>query len=234
MLRVLVVDDDPEACEFMRSGLGESGYQVVFCLDGASAIQLAGDQPFDFLILDVMLPDIDGFDLLDKLRDGGVNCPCLFLSARDTAGDRIEGLNHGADDYLTKPFSFTELTARMKAILRRSSPGSDGRLQVADLLLDPIGRTVSRGGDKIAMSTKQFELLRCLMKHSGHVISREMITQQVWGSEFERYSNVIEVHINSMRKKIDRSDREKLIHTVKGAGYVLEDRSRAKATDRLG
>jgi DNA-binding response OmpR family regulator len=232
-MRILFVDDNETACSFVQKGLVEHGYQVDVAFDGTRALDLAIDAPYDFLILDVMLPDISGFELLQQLRDCGVESPSLFLSACNEVSDRIEGLNHGADDYLTKPFAFAELVARIKAIMRRTNGGgADSQLNVGDLSLDPLRRAVWRSSTQIELTSKEFELLQCLMAHEGHALSRSHITQQIWGDQFERYSNVIEVHINHLRKKVDHGWTKKLIHTVKGAGYVLEDREPGLASVR--
>lgn len=224
-MRILFVDDNETACEYVQKGLVGQGYDVDVALCGAQALDLARDCSYDFLILDVMLPDLNGFELLERLRQQGVGAPSLFLSARNEVGDRIKGLNHGADDYLTKPFAFAELIARIRAITRRAdAKETASQLRVADLSLDVLQRRASRGDTPIDLTTKEFELLHTLLIHEGQVLSRAVITERVWGGDFERYSNVIDVHINHLRRKVDCGSDNKLIHTVKGAGYVLEDR----------
>ena len=227
MLRILYVEDDATAREYIEKGLAEQGYQVTSAPDAASGLALAQQQPFDLLILDVMLPDSDGFEMLRTLRDKGVDTPAIFLTARSTVSDRIRGLNLGADDYLVKPFAFAELLARIAAVARRTlaEPG-DGRLCCADLELDLRRHAVTRAGKPIELTPKEFALLEYMLRHRGQAISRGMITEKVWGYGFDTYSNLIDVHINHLRKKIDRDFAEKLIHTVKGVGYVLEDRGR--------
>jgi DNA-binding response OmpR family regulator len=228
VLRILYVEDDPTAREYIEKGLAEQGYEVTVAAGAKAGLALAEGAPFDLLILDVMLPDGDGFELLKTLRDKGVDTPCMFLTARSTVSDRIRGLNLGADDYLVKPFAFAELLARITAIARRAlaEPG-DGRLACGDLELDLRRHAVSRAGQPIELTPKEFSLLEYLLRHQGQAISRAMITEKVWGYGFDTYSNLIDVHINHLRKKIDRPFEHKLLHTVKGVGYVLEDRGEA-------
>lgn len=228
MLRILYVEDDATAREYIEKGLTEQGYRVTSAPDAARGLALALEAAFDLLILDVMLPDSDGFELLKTLREKGVDTPAIFLTARSTVTDRIRGLNLGADDYLVKPFAFAELLARISAVARRtlSEPG-DGKLSCGDLELDLRRHAVARGGEPIELTPKEFALLEYLMRNQGQAISRAMITEKVWGYGFDTYSNLIDVHINHLRKKIDRGFPNKLIHTVKGVGYVLEDRGGA-------
>ena len=206
----------------------EQGYAVAVAEDAKSGLERALRDPFDLLILDVMLPDSDGFEVLRSLRAKGVHTSALFLSARGEVADRIRGLNLGADDYLVKPFAFAELLARIQAVARRSlSEPDDGRLTVADLVLDLRRHAVERSGQSMDLTPKEFELLEYLLRNAGHAVSRAMITEQVWGYCFDTYSNLIDVHINHLRKKVDQDFESKLIHTVKGVGYMLEDRSEA-------
>jgi DNA-binding response OmpR family regulator len=196
--------------------------------DAASGIERALRDPYDLLILDVMLPDSDGFEILRSLRAKAVHTPVLFLSARGDVTDRIRGLNLGADDYLVKPFAFAELMARIQAVARRSlSEPDDGRLVMADLVLDLRRHAVERSGRPVELTPKEFHLLEYLLRNAGHAVSRAMITEKVWGFGFDTYSNLIDVHINHLRRKVDRGFERKLIHTVKGVGYMLEDRSEA-------
>jgi two-component system copper resistance phosphate regulon response regulator CusR len=193
--------------------------------DGERGLELALGGSYDLLVLDVLLPRLDGFQLLRQLRRQGIETNTLFLSARGGAVDRIKGLNLGADDYLIKPFAFEELVARIRAIARRAmGEPIDGCLRVADLELDLNRRSVSRAGRSIDLTPKEFSLLSYLMHNVGHVLSRAMITQKVWGYEFESYSNLVDVHVNHLRNKIDDGTDSKLLHTLKGVGYVLEDR----------
>jgi DNA-binding response OmpR family regulator len=228
LLRILYVEDDSTAREFIQKGLCERGWSVEVAENGEEGLDRALHGPFDLLLLDVMLGDADGFELLRRLRDRGVDTPALFLSARGEVADRIRGLNLGADDYLVKPFAFAELVARIQAVARRvlAEPG-DGRLEAADLVVDVRRHAVLRGGRPIDLTPKEFALLEYLMRNQGVALSRTMITERVWGHGFDGYSNLIDVHINHLRKKIERGFGKKLIHTVKGVGYVLEERDEA-------
>jgi two-component system copper resistance phosphate regulon response regulator CusR len=225
MFRILYVDDNPTAREYVHKGLSERGFSVDVACDGQQGLDLARAGPYDFLIVDVMLPRLDGFELLRRLREAGVETPILFLSVRGEPGDRIEGLNLGADDYLSKPFAFAELVARIRAIARRSRREPlGGVLRTADLTLDLDRHRVTRGGRPVELTPKEFGVLELLMRHAGQVVSRAMIAESVWGYGFESYSNVIDVHINRLRRKVDQEADFRLLHTVKGVGYVLEDR----------
>jgi heavy metal response regulator len=226
-MRILYVEDDPRAREYIQKGLEENGFQVEVAGDGDAGLARALAATFDLLILDVMLPGRDGLSLLKELRDRGHETPVLFLSARGEATDRIRGLNLGADDYLAKPFAFAELLARIRAIARRRHGDPlDGRLTVEDLVLDTRRHTVERGGSPIELTPKEFSLLEYLMRNAEQVVSRAMITEKVWGYNFDSYSNLIDVHINHLRKKMDRDFEPKLIHTVKGVGYYFGRRDR--------
>jgi len=194
--------------------------------DGDSGLERALSGAYDLLILDVMLPRRDGFEILRELRRTHINTPALFLSARGDASDRIAGLNLGADDYLPKPFAFEELVARIRAVERRATAEpDDGRFAVADLELDLVRHSVQRAGKTIQLTLKEFKLLELLMRHEGEALSRPMMTEKVWGYEFQSYSNLIDVHITHLRKKVDHDYPIKLIHTVTGVGYVMEARS---------
>ncbi len=228
MIRILYVEDDPTAREYIQKGLAERGYSVEAAADGKVGMEKALTGPYDLLILDVMLPESSGFDILRAVRDRQIDTPVLFLSARGEVSDRIEGLNLGADDYLVKPFAFAELLARIQAVARRSlSEPDDGQLQIANLVLDLRRHAVERAGTEIELTPKEFSLLEYLLRNHGQAVSRAMITERVWGYGFDSYSNLIDVHINHLRKKLDQGFDPKLIHTVKGVGYVLEDRSAA-------
>lgn len=226
MLRILYVEDDPTARAYLQQGLGERGYAVEVAPSAEAGLARALEAPYDLLLLDVMLPSADeGFGLLQRLRERGVEVPVLVLSARDQVPDRIRGLRLGADDYLVKPFAFAELLARIQAVARRSlGEPDDGRLAAADLELDLRSHAVRRAGRAIELTPKEFALLEFLLRHRGEAVSRTMITERIWGPGFESYSNLIDVHINKLRKKVDRGFAPKLIHTVKGVGYVLEPR----------
>ena len=224
-MRILYVEDDPTAREYIQKGLREQGHVVDATGDGAAGLEQALSTSYDLLILDVMLPGLDGFEVIQRIRDAGVETPVLFLSARGDVADRVRGLNLGADDYLPKPFAFAELLARIQAVSRRRTPEpDDGMLRVADLELDLRRHTVHRGEQAISLTSKEFALLDYLMRSRGHVLSRTMIIEKVWGYSFDSYSNVIDVHIAHLRKKIDRDFDRGLLHTVKGVGYILDDR----------
>lgn len=218
------MEDDPTAREYIHRGLQEHGYQVDLAPDGATGARRALERGYDLIILDVNLPQGDGFDVLRSIRRASIDTPVLFLSARDAVNDRVQGLNLGGDDYLTKPFAFLELLARVQALTRRRlTPRVDGVLHVADLELDPVRHIARRDGREVELTSRESALLEYLIEHAGQVVSRAMIIDQVWGAGFDAYSNVIDVHINHLRKKVD--PQRSLIHTVKGVGYVLEERS---------
>jgi DNA-binding response OmpR family regulator len=224
-MKILYVEDDPEAQAFVARALRESGSVVDTAGDGVTGLELAVAGVYDVLILDVKLPGIDGFELLRRLRRSGVNVPVLFLTAHGEVSDRIQGLELGADDYLAKPFALGELMARLRAVVRRHlRQPMDGVLQVGDLVVDADRHHVERAGKRILLTPKEFQLLEYLALNSGYVVSRSMIAEKIWGHGFESYSNAIDVHVNNLRKKIDRSGSRKLIHTMKGLGYVLEER----------
>jgi two-component system OmpR family response regulator len=220
-MRVLVVEDNADMGAYIRQGLREQGYAVDLAADGILGLDYAATGVYDLLILDRMLPGCDGLELLHRLRERGVATPAIFLTARGNVGDRVEGLDAGADDYLAKPFSFAELLARIRVVLRRGSEVLPIVLQVADLRLDPVARSVERAGRRIDLSAKQFALLEYLLRHAGQVVSRTMILEHVWDFEFDAMTNVVDVHINRLRNKVDRDFDRPLIHTLRGVGYVL-------------
>jgi two-component system copper resistance phosphate regulon response regulator CusR len=225
-VKILYVEDNPTACDYVEKGLAERGFEVDVARDGREGLQQALTGSYDLLILDVMLPGIDGVEILRRILSREMRTPVLFLSARVGASDRIKGLNLGADDYLVKPYAFGELLARIRAVARRAvEDPADGRLQVSDLEIDLNRHVVTRGGRSLTLTPKEFALLEYLARNAGHVLSRAMIVEKVWGFGFESYSNFIDVHVNHLRKKVERPGAPKLIHTVKGAGYILEDRS---------
>lgn len=224
-MKILYVEDDPTARQYIQKGLREHGHVVDVAADGADGLERALGGAYDLVILDVMLPELDGFDVLRRMRSAGVKTPVLFLSARGEVPDRVRGLNLGADDYLTKPFAFAELLARVQALGRRhGGEPEDGILRLADLELDTRRRIARRGGERIELTAKECALLEYFLRNPGQVLSRTMITERLWGYSFDSYSNVIDVHIAHLRKKIDRDRERKLLHTVKGVGYALEDR----------
>lgn len=220
-MRVLVVEDEARLAAFVRKGLSELSFTVDVAADGASAIQCARSTPYDLVILDIMLPDIDGFAVCRELRRMHLDVPILMLSARGVVEDRVQGLDSGADDYLTKPFAFSELSARARALLRRQNPSELLKLVVGDLTLDPVKQTVHRSGRGINLTRKELALLEYLMRNAGHVLTRTMIAEHVWDFTWDRLTNVIDVYINHLRKKLEEGGAPRLIHAVRGAGYVL-------------
>jgi len=222
-VKILIVEDEHKTGEYLRQGLGEAGFVVDLARDGTDGLHQALQEPYDLVILDVMLPGIDGWQVLQAIRKRGLQMPVLFLTARDKVEDRIKGLELGADDYLVKPFSFAELLARVRTILRRGRNGTEPTtLLVADLELDLLRRRVTRGGRKIDLTAKEFGLLELLMRRRGEVLPRSLIASQVWDMNFDGDTNVIEVAMRRLRVKVDEGREVKLIQTVRGMGYVLE------------
>lgn len=221
-MRLLVVEDEPRVRSFVAKGLAEAGYAVDTADDGESGLRQALVYPYDAIVLDLMLPGIDGLTVLERLREAGRATPVLVLSAQDGVGDRVRGLDAGADDYLPKPFAFAELLARVRALMRR---GTDQRakLQVGDLSVDLLARTVAREGKKIDLTAKEFALLEYLARHAGQVVTRTMISEHVWDMNFDSFSNVIDVYIRYLRRKIDEPFDKRLIHTRRGVGYMLAE-----------
>jgi heavy metal response regulator len=222
-MRVLVVEDNRVMGASLGQGLREHGYAVDVVTDGNQGFDYASCGVYDLLILDRMLPGQDGLELLRRLRDKGVRTPAIFLTAKSAVNDRVQGLDVGADDYLVKPFAFAELLARIRVVLRRGTESPSPNLQVADLRLDPSTRSVERAGRRIDLTAKQFALLEYLMRHAGQVVSRTMVLEHVWDFEFDAMTNVVDVHINRLRNKIDRDFDRPLIHTLRGVGYVLRE-----------
>lgn len=221
-MRLLVVEDEKKVAGFIKKGLEEEGHAVDIARDGELGLNLALDPVYDLIILDIQLPGMDGLQILRELRKKKVSAPVLILTVRATIEDKVLGLDSGADDYLTKPFSFQELVARVRALLRRRAEAGPAVLRVADLVLDPARRTVSRGDVKIDLSPREFSLLDYFMRNPGRVLTRTMITDHVWDYDFDTTTNVIDVYVNYLRKKIDADREPKLIHTVRGVGYVLK------------
>jgi two-component system OmpR family response regulator len=223
-MRVLVIEDDREAAGFLVKGLGESGYVVDHAAEGTRGLSMAVNEAYDVLVVDWMLPGIDGVSIIETLRKNGVTTPVLVLSAKVEVSDRVAGLKAGADDYLTKPFAFSELLARLEALLRRGkSEPEQTRLQVGDLELDLVSRKVTRGGKPIELQPREFKVLEYLMRHARHVVTRTMLLENVWDYNFDPQTNVIDVHISRLRQKIDRGFERPLLQTVRGAGYRLTD-----------
>ena len=222
-MRLLLVEDDPKIASFVLKGLREAGFVALHAEDGESGLHLALHEPLDAAIIDIMLPRLDGLTLIHRMRLEKVNTPVIILSAKASVDDRIKGLQSGGDDYLTKPFSFSELLARVQALIRRSTGARDAtRLVVGDLSLDLLKREVSRAGRKIELQPREFALLEYLMRNEGRVVSRTMVMQNVWNYDFVPLTNVVEARMCILREKIDKEFSPKLIHTVRGAGYVLK------------
>jgi two-component system, OmpR family, copper resistance phosphate regulon response regulator CusR len=222
-MRILVVEDDRKVASFVRQGLAEEGHTVEVVGDGGEALDLVlAEPPYDLVVLDLMLPRRDGFEVLRTLRARRVKSPVLVLTARDTVADKVRGLDLGADDYLTKPFAFGEFLARTRALLRRAADQHAPVLQLEDLSLDPATRLVTRGGRRIDLTTREYALLEYFMRNGGRVLTRPMIAEHVWGVDFDRESNIIDVYVGYLRKKIDAGGGPRLLHTVRGAGYVLK------------
>ncbi|MBP8183077.1 MAG: heavy metal response regulator transcription factor [Rhodoferax sp.] len=223
-MKILIVEDEPKTGEYLRQGLNEAGFVADLASNGSDGLHLALHGEYDLVILDVMLPELDGWQVLASLRRRGLEMPVLFLTARDQVDDRVKGLELGADDYLVKPFSFAELLARVRSILRRGrSGGLDSNvLRAADLELDLLRRRVTRGGKRIDLTAKEFGLLELLMRRQGEVLPRSLIASQVWDMNFDSDTNVIEVAMRRLRLKVDDGQSVKLIQTVRGMGYVLE------------
>jgi DNA-binding response OmpR family regulator len=225
-MKVLYVEDDDISRDYVQQGLTRHGLVVDVARNGTIGLEHAKTGAYDVIVLDVMLPDFDGFELLRCLRSAGIDTPTIFLSARGEVGDRIQGLDLGADDYLPKPFAFAELLLRIRSLARRRlGDPIHQRLRVADLELDLGGHKVRRGDTVIDLSPRQFALLEYLMRNSGFAVTRSMIIEKVWGYGFETRSNAIDVQISYLRNKIDADFEPRLIHTIKGVGYILEDRS---------
>ncbi len=222
-MRILIVEDESKTGEYLRQGLSEAGFTVDLARNGADGLHLALQESYELAILDVMLPGMNGWEVLQTMRQRGVQTPAMFLTARDQIEDRVKGLELGAEDYLVKPFSFAELLARVRTILRRGRAGTESTIvQVADLQLDLLRRRVTRGGKRIDLTAKEFGLLELLMRRHGEVLPRSLIASQVWDMNFDSDTNVIEVAMRRLRVKIDDEQDTKLIKTVRGMGYVLE------------
>lgn len=221
-MRILVVEDEKKLAGFMKKGLEEEGYALDVAHDGREGLLMALDGVYDLVILDINLPEMDGLSVLQEFRRQKGQTPVLLLTVRAAIEDKVLGLDTGADDYLTKPFSFQELLARIRALMRRPAAAASPLLRVADLTLDPARRVVFRGSEKIDLSTKEFALLDYFMRHPGRVLTRTMIAEHVWDYDFDPMSNIIDVYVNYLRKKIDSGREPKLLHTVRGVGYVLQ------------
>jgi heavy metal response regulator len=221
-VRILVVEDERKVASFIKKGLEEEGYAVDVAADGEEGLAMALTRVHDLIILDVRLPKIDGLRVLQALRHDSVTAPVLLLTVRATIEDKVLGLDAGADDYLTKPFAFQELVARVRALLRRRMEAEPTVLRIGDLTLDPARRTVTRGGEKIDLTPREFALLDYFMRNPGRVLTRTMIAEHVWDYSFDTSTNVIDVYVNYLRKKVDAGREPKLLHTMRGVGYVLK------------
>jgi heavy metal response regulator len=220
-VRILIVEDEKKVAGFIKKGLEEETYAVDVAYDGEEGFHLASMNQYDLVILDLMLPKMDGLEVLTQLRDKKVNTPILLLTAKDAVEDRVTGLNKGADDYLTKPFAFSELLARIRSLLRRGQAETQTELKVGDLVLDMVSHKVSREGEEIELTGKEYSLLEYFMRNEGKVLTRTMIAEHVWDYNFDTFTNVIDVYVNHLRKKIDKKYPTKLLHTLRGVGYVM-------------
>jgi heavy metal response regulator len=223
-VRILIVEDDRKVARFVRQGLCEEGHAVEIASNGREALELAfADPAYDLIVLDVMLPGRDGFGVLKTLRERKVAVPVLMLTARDSITDRVAGLDLGADDYLTKPFAFEEFLARVRALLRRRHEGRTPLLTLDDLTIDPATRRVTRGARRIDLTARQYALLEYFLRNAGRVLTRPMLAQHVWGLDFDPESNVVDVYVGYLRRRIEGQGERRLLHTVRGVGYVLKD-----------
>ncbi len=221
-MKILIVEDEQKTGDYLKQGLSEAGFVVDLVRDGLDGVHQALTDDYDLVVLDVMLPKLDGWQVLQQIRQGGKHMPVLFLTARDQIEDRVKGLELGADDYLVKPFAFSELLARVRTLLRRGKAKEPELLQVANLELDILRRKVTRAGRRIDLSAKEFSLLELLLRRQGEVLPRSLIASQVWDMNFDSDTNVIEVAMRRLRAKIDDDFEPKLIQTIRGMGYVLE------------
>ena len=224
-MKILLVEDDKGIARFVKKGLLENAFSVDVAFDGEDGLFLSLHRSYDLIILDILLPKMDGVEILKRMRKMEIQTPVIFLTAKDSEKDIVQGLNSGADDYITKPFSFNELLARIRALLRREkSSGFSQKLQVADLILELDKHRVLRGDTRIELTPKEYALLELFMRYPGQIITRTMIAEKVWDYHFDSGTNVIDVHVSHLRNKMDRDFEPKLLHTIKGVGYVLEDR----------
>ncbi|HZV83051.1 MAG TPA: heavy metal response regulator transcription factor [Geobacteraceae bacterium] len=223
-MRILIVEDDPKTAAYLRKGLSENGFKVKVATEGDEGLYLALTKEFDLILLDVMLPNMDGWQVLKKLRFRENQTPVIFLTARDAVPDRVKGLELGADDYLVKPFAFSELIARINNTLRHGSAKSENQFRVADLELDLVAHTAKRGGRRLDLTPKEFALLTLLIRRTGEVLTRNRIAERIWNMDYESDTNVVDVHMRRLRAKVDDPFDRKLIHTVRGVGYILEER----------
>jgi len=224
-MRILIVEDEQKAASYLRKGLTEQGFSVDVALDGEDGLHLASTETYDLIVLDVMLPGRSGWSIMEELRRAGNDVPVIFLSARDSVHDRVHGLELGADDYLVKPFAFSELLARIRIILRRHPQRLPELMRIENLEVDHIRHKAHRAGRVLELTAKEFQLLSLLLRRRGEVLTRTTIAEQVWGINFDSDTNIVDVAIRRLRKKVDDPFPGKLIHTIRGVGYVLEERS---------
>jgi heavy metal response regulator len=221
-MRILIVEDEKKVAAFIKKGLEEETYAVDIATDGEEGFHLGEQNQYDLIILDLMLPKINGLDILSGLRSQKIDTPILLLTAKDSVEDKVEGLNQGADDYLTKPFAFSELLARIRVLLRRGKAESKTTLEIADLTLNLVSHKVSRGSEEIELTGKEYSLLEYFMRNQEKPLTRTMIAEHVWDYNFDTFTNVIDVYVNHLRKKIDKNFSNKLLHTLRGVGYVMK------------
>ncbi len=221
-MKILIVEDEKRLAVLLKKGLEENSFVVDLCFDGEEGLYMAETYPYDAVVLDVMLPKMDGFAVLGNLRKNGVEVPVLMLTARGEVANRVKGLNTGADDYVSKPFDFEELLARLTAVIRRNKGQSTSQIQIADLHLDLNSKTITRGGVKISLSAKEYGMLEYMVLNKGRVISRTEFSEHVYDMNFDLDSNIIDVYINRLRNKIDKNRDHKLIYTERGSGYILK------------
>ncbi len=222
-MRILIVEDDKGTVRFIKKGLSEEGFMVDAVFEGDEGLFMASTETYDLIILDVMLPEINGFEVLKGIRKKGVSTPVLFLTAKDEKEDIIHGLDLGADDYLIKPFAFAELLARIRAVLRRGQTSDQmQKLIIGNLILDRVKRQARRDSEIVELTAREFQLLEYMMRNAGQILTKTMILERVWGYDFDTRSNIIEVHMNRLRAKVDKGFGTNLIHTVRGVGYVLK------------
>lgn len=224
-MRILVIEDEKKMASFIQRGLKEEHYAVDVAYEGNAGLFLAETNPYDLIILDIMLPEKDGISVCKELRSREINSPILMLTARNSVHDKVSGLNAGVDDYLTKPFAFDELLARVRALLRRQLPNKTTILKIADLELNQLNHQVNRCGKEISLTSKEYSLLEYLMLNANQVVTRTMISEHVWKEDFDSFTNVIDVYIKYLRNKIDKDHKKNLIHTIRGTGYILKEPS---------
>ncbi len=226
-MKVLIVEDESKISDFLQAGLTEDGFAVTVAPNGAMAVSRAQTDSYDAYIIDLMLPDADGTDLCTQFRDDGITAPILILTAKGALTDKVDALSAGADDYLTKPFEYEELLARLRALIRKTQGYPRSTMRIADLSIEPNTKTVHRGNKLVELSKKEYQLLEYLARHHDRLVTREMISKSVWDCDSNTYTNIIDVFINYLRKKIDNPTDTKLIHTIRGKGFILSEKAPA-------